>query len=416
MKLSLLFLCLYTARPQCLFPLAHTNTTNITYRDRLTLEEKVGQMLMVSFSGTSCNGDALRLITEAHVGGIMYYQFSNGLTSPEQVRLLSRSLQEVAQKHSPYVPLLISVDQEGGTINRLIPKHNFTTFPSQEIIGAVNDTTLTEKTAYAIGRQLRAVGISLNMAPVADINSNADNPVIGSRSFGTTATHVIPHVHAALRGYQKANTIACIKHFPGHGDTDTDSHTTLPVITHVKEILNERELKPFATSLHAPAIMTAHIMVPTYDQTACATMSSIIITDLLRKTMHYRGIIITDSLLMQGALHKNDLSTAAIRSIQAGCDIVLISGRMLIDQQYRTVTTDEVIQTHKAIVNAVRVGHIPLARINESVDRILSLKQQYSVGYIPRLTLERLHKRTHGASIEAIATTILQKHTPLSKQ
>lgn len=209
----------------------------------LSLEEKVGQLLMVHFQGEVANDEARALIQETKVGGIIYYNWSNGLNSPEQVRALSAGLQKLARENPNPVPLLIATDQEGGRVTRLT--NGFTPLPANGVLGASGNPDLAQAIAFTIGQELRAVGINMNLAPVIDVNSNPQNPVIGSRSFGSDPNLVALFGQKALQGYRQAQIIATLKHFPGYGDAHVDPHEDLPTISRSIEELQQVELLPF---------------------------------------------------------------------------------------------------------------------------------------------------------------------------
>ena len=190
----------------------------------MTIEEKVGQLLMCHFSGETPNAASKILIEQAHVGGIIYYSFSNGLTSPAQVQQLSRELQQDAK-----IPLLIATDQETGIVTRL--KTGFTLFPGSRAVAKTGDVNLARAVARATAQEMKAVGVNMNLAPVVDVNSNPQNPVIGIRAFGSDPSIVTQFGLATMQGYEEEGVISCLKHFPGHGNTSVDSHTGIPVIT-----------------------------------------------------------------------------------------------------------------------------------------------------------------------------------------
>lgn len=227
----------------------------------MTLEEKVGQLLMVHFNGEKVNDDAKILVKDTKVGGIIYYNWSNGLHSPEQIQTLSTGLQKLTEANQNPIPLLIAADQEGGVVARL--NNGFTKFPGNKALGETFDPNLAEGAALAMGEELQAVGINMNLAPVVDVNSNPRNPVIGVRSFGDEAETVLAFGKKALNGYRQAQIIATLKHFPGYGDVAVDPHEDLPIVRKSKEELERVELLPFAKlASSADAIMTAHILVP----------------------------------------------------------------------------------------------------------------------------------------------------------
>lgn len=350
----------------------------------LTDEELVGQLLMVSVKAEEVNEDARILINELHVGGIIYYTFNNGLHSAEQVTKLSDGLQELAAQTRTKVPLILAIDHEGGRVHRF--EKNLTKFPPAFAYGIINDPELTKQCAQAMGQELRAVGITMNLAPVVDVMSNPNNPIIGTRSFGTTPETVITHAGAFIEGLHDARIATCIKHFPGHGDTTTDSHTTLPVIQKSIQELSSCELAPFyALANNTDSIMSAHLLIPALDKNTCSTLSAQTL-DLLRTRAGFKGIIITDSLVMQGVLEytQGNVAQAAINSFKAGCDILLIGGRCLVGSTTHEATGETIKSIHETLVDALQSGDISRERVKTSVSRILALKQAYtSVSPVP---------------------------------
>jgi beta-N-acetylhexosaminidase len=334
----------------------------------MSIEEKVGQLLMVHFTGVAANEDAVTLIKKAHVGGFIYYNWANGLTSPQQVKTLSQSLQKLSK-----IPLLIAIDQEGGQHIRLV--NGFTVFPSNAEI----DPAQVQEAAYTTGKELLAVGINLNLAPVIDVNVNPKNPIIGKRSFSASPEVVAACGARALEGYHQAHILTSLKHFPGHGDVAIDSHIDLPVVNKAKAELERVELLPFRKLLpFADTIMTAHIIMPALDPKNCATLSPLIIEGLLRKEMHYDGVVISDSLVMKGLLKNcRNVEDAATRAILAGCDIILLGGKQLLEHDGDLeLNVLDVLNVHQSLVQAVKAGVIPEARLNQSVSRIQRLKSQ----------------------------------------
>jgi beta-N-acetylhexosaminidase len=351
--------------------------------DNMTLEEKIGQLLVVHFQGEEPNEDARILIQETYVGGIIYYQWANGLHSPKQVRDLSDGLQRLAVHNRCPIPLLISIDQEGGRVARL--RSGFTAFPSNEAVGQTGDPRFAEGCAYGMGSEMRAVGVNVNFAPVVDVNCNPKNPVIGDRSFGSSSEQVARFGKCALDGYARAGVIATLKHFPGHGDTVLDSHDCLPVIDKSKEELMRVELYPYRQLLqHADMVMTAHLLVPALDTQFCATYSKRILQDLLREELGYRGVIISDSLVMKGALvQASTLENAALLALHAGCDLLLLGGRHLVkDEEHLECSVNDVQRVIRFLVDAVKKGILSEERIDISVQRVLDLKRKYLLSHL----------------------------------
>lgn len=358
-----------------LFAFCSSLHSEIVDIDAMSIEEKVGQILIVHFYGKTANEDSDILINKLYVGGFIYYEWANQLISPERVTNLSNSLQLSTKKNPHSIPLFICVDQEGGKISRL--KKGFTAFPSNHVLGKFNDLDLTFQNADKMAAELKAVGINWNLAPVVDIAK------IGSymeeRSYGCHSDLVISHAQQFLKAFEKQNVITCLKHFPGHGSVFIDSHENLPTQTKTLEQLLETDLKPFVIlSKLSPAIMTAHIKVESLDNQRCSTLSPIILIDLLRKKLGYEGVIISDSLVMEGVI-KNyaSIEEVAIKAFNAGCDILLLGGKQLLGKnQNLELTIADIEKIHTALVQAVKSGLISEDKLNQSVKRILQLKKK----------------------------------------
>lgn len=335
--------------------------------ERLTLEQKVGQMVMMGVPGTEAAAAAATLIEEYNVGGIML--FAENVVTPAQVRRLADDLQQLARTSGAGWPLFISIDQEGGRVVRITD--GVTPLPSAMALGAAGSEELAEQVGRIVGEELAALGINMNAAPVLDVNNNPHNPVIGTRSFGEDPRVVATLGTAFMRGMQAAGVLAIGKHFPGHGDTDVDSHLALPTIAHARERLDEVELVPFRAAIEAgvDAIMSAHITFPAVDPTPGlpSTLSPRVLTDLLRNELGFRGIIITDALEMSGITSQFSIPEAAVKAVQAGADIVLVAQSKYNEDGKRAV---------EQLVRAVRDGHVPEERIDESVRRIAAAKQR----------------------------------------
>lgn len=328
----------------------------------LTLEQKIGQLFICGFHGLMPDEQITTLTRKYHVGGVVY--FRRNIKSVKQLAALSRSLQELSRGTSA-VPLFISIDQEGGMVARL-DHEGMSRIPGNMALGAANDPTLTKKVAVLAAREMLRLGINFNFAPCVDVNNNPANPVIGVRSFGESPQHVAVHGAAAIRGYQSQGVIATAKHFPGHGDTAVDSHLGLASVPHGKERLRQVELFPFREAIAAgvDAIMTAHVMFPAFEPDEIpATLSRRVLTDLLRREMGYQGLIITDCLEMQAIAGHFGIAEAAVRAIEAGADLVLVS-HTLADQ----------IAAIEKVNEAVQSGRLSEERIDRSVERILALK------------------------------------------
>lgn len=339
----------------------------------LTLDEKIGQLLLVHFNGTIANEDSKILLTKAHVGSFIYYTWANELTSFEQVKALSHSLQLQNEQGRGKIPLIIAVDQEGGRVARLTS--GFTLFPSQKTRA---DQKLDEKKiAETIGVELEAAGITLNFAPVVDVTRK--NSIINDRSYGENPILVADFGKAALEGYKNTNVIPVLKHFPGHGDVSVDSHEKTPRVDKSLDALTEMELFPFKELIpFTHAIMTAHILVPALDPITPATFSKPILEDLLRGKLGFGGVIISDSLVMKGATsHFASIEEAALQALIAGCDLLCLGGRLLNEASKDEFGPEDVIRIHKYLVVAVKEGKISTEAIDAKVQRILKLKDPF---------------------------------------
>ncbi|MDL1891233.1 beta-N-acetylhexosaminidase, partial [Nitrospirales bacterium NOB] len=294
--------------------------------------------------------------------------FKRNLESVGQIVDLTNGL----QKLSPASPLLIAIDQEGGRVSRLPAE--FTIFPPSEQLGCCNSSELAYSAAATIAKELRAVGINMNMAPVLDVNSNPDNPVIGDRAFGSRPSVVGEMGLATIGGLQDNRVIACGKHFPGHGDTAVDSHKELPVVDAGLHRLREIEFPPFLQAIRqgVASLMTAHVLYRSLDPESPATLSSTVIQGLLREEFRYGGVVCTDDLEMHAIIDHDGIGEAAVRAFVAGCDVLLIC-----KDQERVVTAIQ------AVERAVEDGRITQERLEQSLARIAVLKGRYLLPYKP---------------------------------
>lgn len=342
----------------------------------MTVGEQVGQMLMPvmrQWNGqptTTVNEGLKRSVQDLDLGGMIL--FDKNIVNARQVVQLTHDL----QKEAGELPLFLGIDQEGGVIKR-IP--GGTNLPGQMALGATGNVTLAKAAGKLTGEELRALGLQVNFAPVLDVNSNPDNPIIGMRSFGSDADMVSRLGLATIQGLRQAGVIAAVKHFPGHGDTTVDSHLGLPVLTHNRERLDAVELKPFRTAIEGGVdmIMTGHIAFPTIDHEHVtslkdgsqvpipATLSKKILTGLLREEMGYQGIIISDAFTMNGIAEHFGEKQAVERAVNAGVDIILMP--------------QNPEAAHETLVQAVKKGRIPVETIHKSVKRILELKAKYGL-------------------------------------
>ena len=332
----------------------------------MTIRDTVGQLVMAGFHGTDLSRTFLDWLEEYRPGGVIL--FSRNLEDPEQVARLTNAL----QAHASNSPLLIAIDEEGGRVSRL--PQGFTTFPAASRVAACHAPDVAYEVAEVTARELRAVGINMNMAPVLDVNSNPANPIIGDRAYGTEPEPVCAYGLAVAQGLEDNGIIPCGKHFPGHGETSTDSHHVLPVVEADRARLDAVELEPFrrAISRGLPAIMTAHVRYPALDAEAPATLSQSILTDLLRNRLGFEGVTLTDDMEMRAILDHQPIGEASVRAIQAGADMVVICHQQ--EQQGAAIA---------AIERALERGELSWERLTASVARIRALKDKHLASLQP---------------------------------
>lgn len=353
--------------------------------EKLSLEEKIGQLLIVHYHGNDCNENAKRLITEAHAGSFIFYPWANELSSFKQVHYLCSSLQDFNQTVHPNLPLFFSIDQEGGFVVRL--QNGFSSIPSALDLGKTKQPKIAFLAAKTIGEELKAVGIHINLAPVADLSSLTSSSYMKNRSFGSDPHQVALFAKEAVKGYLSAGILPVLKHFPGHGSASLDSHFDLPLILKTKKELLESDLYPFSQLLsEAPALMTAHLLIPSLDPQLPSTLSHATLTRLLREDWKYTGVVISDSLSMQGVLQNGkSIEEVCLCALLAGCDLLCLGGKALNKNTELELSTEQVIQIHHFLVQAVQKGILSEKRIDESVQRILSLKKKYTTPPSPPL-------------------------------
>ncbi|MDX2273125.1 MAG: beta-N-acetylhexosaminidase [Cyanobacteriota bacterium] len=333
----------------------------------LSPAEKLGQLFMVYFEGSTLSAQLRQMINEWHVGGVILYHITGNIESPAQVAGLVQSIQAEAR-----LPLWVSIDQEGGAVVRL--REGVTVFPSQMAVAATGSLDFARQMAQGIGQELRAMGITMNFSPVLDVNSNPDNPIIGTRAFGSRPEQVAAFGLAMVEGYRQAGVVGTVKHFPGHGDTDIDSHLGLPTVLHPLDHLEQVELYPFREAIQAgcEAMMTAHVLVPALDPTRPATLSPVVMQTLLREKLGFGGVLITDSLTM-GALDSHyRVAEAAEQALLAGADILLFGADV-------GHTPAEAGVAYHHLLSLVESGQISGQRLDQSLTRILSLKAAYGL-------------------------------------
>ena len=334
---------------------------------QLPLEQRVAQMFMVTVHGAQLPEVGRQFLQRWQPGAIVLLT-SNAGTPPEVTRLINSYQQ--AMRDVDAIPLLVATDQEGGVVQRMTD--GFTTWPVAALVTATNDGALAQAFGHAVAEELRAVGINMNLGPVADLETNPANPIIRRRSFGSDPQIVGMTIHQVVEGMQQTGVLATLKHFPGHGETDRDSHVDLPVIDLSHERLLSTEVAAFQLALNADAIMVAHIWYPALEpqEYLPASLSPNIITGLLREQLGYDGLIMTDAMDMDAIDRRFSYPRAAVMAIQAGADIVTIGPGIGLETQAQMIQT---------VIDAVRNGDIAEQRIDESVNRILTAKARYGV-------------------------------------
>lgn len=339
-----------------------TSHSSTTKEDAI---ENLGEVFLIGFSGKTLSDETSAFLQQARIGGVIL--FAHNYSDPAQVSALVTQIQEC--KHR--LPLWISVDQEGGIVQRF--KAPFTIWPKAEAVAKLNSPKLTFELSEAIAKELKSVGVNLNFTPVADILTNPQNPVIGTRAFGTDEDTVSKMVSAIVRGHVTAGVQPCVKHFPGHGDTDLDSHFALPSVDTPLDVLRDRELKPFSRAFKARCcfVMTAHILCKSIDPEVPATFSRKILQEILRGELRYQKLIISDDLQMQAITDHFGADEAPIRALLAGCDILI----------YRT--EDFARHAYASVKRALENGDLSPAVVNGAINRIRAVKEETLLPYHP---------------------------------
>jgi beta-N-acetylhexosaminidase len=326
--------------------------------ERLSLEDKVAQLMIPR--PTSWEMSPRDYVDQLGVGGLIVDR--DTYRDPRQLANYVAAAQQAATERNG-VPLFIACDQEGGHIRFM--RSIATEVPSNMGLGATGDASAAAEAAAILASELLAVGVNWNLAPVVDVNNNPRNPVIGARAYSDHPAVVSAFAREAIRAYQAAGLLACAKHFPGHGDTNVDSHVGLPTIPHRRARLDQVELVPFRAAIEVgvASIMTAHLLVPALDDEWIGTLSAPILTGLLRGELGFDGIVVTDALEMRGVSDLLPEPQAAVESVRAGADSLLTARRMDLNQE-----------TFRALLHAVRSGHIPSLRFESALRRLFEAK------------------------------------------
>ncbi len=344
------------------------------------LKRKIGQMLIVGFRGTEINKNSYisKTMQRLNIGGIILFDKDNpskgkeirNISNPEQVKSLIKNI----KKFSPS-PIFVSVDAEGGYVNRLKEKYGFKNIPSAQVMGESDNPEETKAQAEILGAELSELGFNMDFAPVVDVNVNPDNPVIGylERSFSKDPEKVYENASQFIAGLHEYNIVTAIKHFPGHGSSTSDSHLGIFDVTNTYQ---DYELLPYQKLINAgysDMIMTAHIMDTDIDPYYPATLSPLFIQNILRNQLKYSGIIVSDDMQMGAIVNNYGFDEAIVRSISAGCNMLIVSNNgTSYDEKapYKAVN---------AIFKAVRAGKIQESAIDESYDKIQNLKIRYNI-------------------------------------
>lgn len=354
---------------------------------QMSLEDKVGQLFVSPVYGSAANTPHPRnreeygvdtpaqVIDRYHLGGVIHFSWTDSLHDPRQIAELSNGMQRAATSTGAGVPLLISTDQEQGAVTRI--DEPATQFPGNMALGAGRDTAGGERAAAISGRELRAMGLNQDFAPSGDVNVNPQNPVIGVRSYSSDPNLAARFTAAQVRGYQDSappnETVStAVKHFPGHGDTSQDSHVSLPVIDHDREQWEQLDLPPFREALRAgtDSVMSGHLVMPALDDSGePATLSPKLLTGVLRRELGHRGVISTDSLRMEGVRVKHPDAEIPVLALQAGADELLMPKDLGV--------------AVNSVLDAVRSGRLSEQRIDESVQRILTMKAGRGISQDP---------------------------------
>ncbi|MDP8948700.1 MAG: beta-N-acetylhexosaminidase [Actinomycetota bacterium] len=329
--------------------------------ERLSVRDAVGQMFVVGMGGTEPDYYIENMIRERNVGGVLL--FGNNMESEEQTKELTDALQELSMNTEPAIPLFVAVDHEGGEVQSA---PWVSAQPPAAKVGRRADPEEARRTSEEIGRELRRAGVNTNLAPVVDTGSGA---AIGSRSYGEAPTLVARMGAAAIEGFERAGVVSAAKHFPNHGPALEDSHVARPVVNHDVETVLRSDLASFRAAVDAgvPMVMMGHLIYPAVDSERPASLSPAAV-GVLRDELGFDGVIVTDDLIMEGARRGGTTAGAALRAVEAGVDLLIISG-----------PPEEQAAAYDAIVAAMEFGEIPRERIHASVERIERVKDRYQI-------------------------------------
>lgn len=352
---------------------------------RMTLPELCGQLVVAGFSGTELPDDLRRELETGRSGGVIL--FKRNLTTLEQARALNESVLGACPLE---LPPFIAVDQEGGRVGRLPPP--FLKLPPMRTLGSLGDAGLTERVGFVLGEELAALGFNLDFAPVLDVDSNPQNPVIGDRAFASDPTSVSLHGNALIRGLTSAGILACGKHFPGHGDTEKDSHLDLPLVAHDEARLRRVELVPFksACALGVATLMSAHVVYEGLDPGTPATLSHRICTEILRGELGFGGVLFSDDLEMKALADRMSPAESAVGAIKAGCDVLLVCSSSAMR-----------VEVVNALVHEAQRDPRFCERCVEAVERALAARRRCPPSPVPQAVAESFVGAARARKLEA---------------
>lgn len=370
----------------------------------MSTEQKVGQLFMFSLDGTTLGEKEKQLLSSTHCGNIILY--TKNITDGEQLTSYTTALQDTIQKNTK-IPAFVGIDQEGGKVTRIYK--DATVFPGAMATAAAGNPDDAYTLAKYMGEELRAYGIHMNFAPVIDVNSNSENPVINSRAYSDDPEKVAVYSQKMFQGLQDANVLACGKHFPGHGDTNEDSHYSLPTVEKTLEELKKMELIPFQNAINngLDGIMTSHILFPNIDdENLPATLSKNILTGVLRNDMGFSGLIITDSMSMTAIDQNYGTPDACVKAINAGANLLVLGSGS------ETEDYSQALECYQTVLKACKNGTITTQRLDDCVTRILAYKIKYGLydNAYPTGT-----ENVNWSSHQELATQVSQKSITVAK-
>lgn len=347
---------------------------------RFTLHAQIGRLLFVGIPGSTLDATTQRTLEDLHVGGVILFRRNVG--TPAEIAVLTDALHALPSRP------LVAIDHEGGRVQRL--GEPFTQFPPTALVGRTGDPDFAYRVGRAMGTELASVGIDLSFAPVLDVNSYPANPIIGDRAFGSDPALVSTMGSALMRGLHDGGVLSCGKHFPGHGDTEKDSHLELPVVRRSRAELEQTELVPFRAAIAAgiPMLMSAHVLYPALDPLQPATLSRAILTDLLRKELRFDGVVASDDLDMRAITSHQSVGDAAVATLQAGADALLACQKL-----------QSAVEAFTAIEEAIAKGALDTGLLTTAAARILRLRAR--CGDASRVEC-RLPNEQHRALIEQL--------------